>query len=95
MLEGWPEYRAARLEAMEPRSPAQAAALARLKAAPQESYYMHGTYSVGKTHLMIAQYRPSPWPGFPAFCVPLGSSRTRCGRPKCRRRREWSRTNPR
>jgi DNA replication protein DnaC len=72
MLEGWPEYRAARLETMEPKSPAQAAALARIKAAPQESYYMHGTYSVGKTHLMIAQYRAVALAGIPCL---LRSSR--------------------
>lgn len=72
MLEGWPNYRDARLETMKPRSEGQAAAIARIRTQPQESYYFHGLYSSGKTHVMIAQYQAVALTGVPCL---LRSSR--------------------
>jgi DNA replication protein DnaC len=72
MLEGWPEFRDARLEAMEGRSPQQMAAIGRVRNAPLGSYYFHGIYRGGKTHLMIAQYRLAALGGIPCL---LRSSR--------------------
>ncbi len=71
MLERWPR-RDARLESIRPRSAGPAAALERIRARPEGSFYLHGYYSSGKTHLMIAQYRAVALAGVPCL---LRSSR--------------------
>ena len=72
VTEGWPEYAAATLESMAPRTPQQAAALERVKAKPTGSYYLWGFYATGKTHLLIAQYQRLALAGVPCM---LRSSR--------------------
>jgi DNA replication protein DnaC len=57
VLEDWPEYADADLENFQPRSLLQIEAIKAIKANPEVSYFLHGYYGSGKTHLMIAQYR--------------------------------------
>jgi DNA replication protein DnaC len=57
---------------MRPNSPAQADAIERLRTNPGGSYYLHGAYSLGKTHLMVAQYQHLALAGTPCL---LRSSR--------------------
>lgn len=57
VLEHWPEYAQASLEFFRPRNLLQMEALKAIKANPKGSYFLHGFYGSGKTHLMIAQYR--------------------------------------
>jgi DNA replication protein DnaC len=57
---------------MAPRTPAQSAALERVKSKPTGSYYLWGFYATGKTHLLIAQYQRLALAGVPCM---LRSSR--------------------
>ena len=56
VLEDWPEYAAARLDG-EPQNLTQIHAYEMVRRDPRGSYFIHGFYSSGKTHLMIAQYK--------------------------------------
>jgi DNA replication protein DnaC len=67
VLEEWPEYAEAKLDSLLPRSPEQADAIERVRSDPGGSYYLHGPYSRGKTHLMVAQYQRLALAGVPCL----------------------------
>lgn len=57
VLSGWPEYAKASLESYSARSIGQENAFRSIAENPTGSYFLFGSFSRGKTHLMIAQYR--------------------------------------
>lgn len=57
VLQDWPAYVEADLERMQPQSLYQGEALKILRANPSGSFALHGDFSSGKTHLLVAQYR--------------------------------------
>jgi DNA replication protein DnaC len=57
ILQDWKEYREAKLETFKARNARQENALRVIKADPHGSYFLTGYYQLGKTRLMVAQYR--------------------------------------
>jgi DNA replication protein DnaC len=57
ILDEWPEYREAALDTYEPKSEGQRLAVEAIRGNPRGSYFINGSFSRGKTHLMIAQYQ--------------------------------------
>jgi DNA replication protein DnaC len=59
ILRDWPEYQKADLETYRPRKDCvcQENAFLKMRENPHGSYLLTGSYSRGKTHLMVAQYR--------------------------------------
>ncbi|MFA5387692.1 MAG: hypothetical protein WC322_04920 [Candidatus Paceibacterota bacterium] len=57
LLKNWPEYKNADFKAYQARNPQQQAAVELIRSNPTGSYFMHGNYGAGKTHLLVAQYR--------------------------------------
>lgn len=65
VLRDWPAYAEADLDTIEPRDLGQRTALNALRADPGGSYFLHGSFSSGKTHLLVAQYRHAALTGAP------------------------------
>lgn len=57
LFKNWPEYRNADFKSYQARNPHQQAAADLMRSNPNGSYYLHGLYGAGKTHLLVAQYR--------------------------------------
>jgi DNA replication protein DnaC len=51
------KFRACRFDTFIPKSKQQQSALSSLKSNPAGSFYIHGAYGSGKTHLLCAQFR--------------------------------------
>ncbi len=52
-----PHFRGATFETFEPRNQKQRKSLETIQADPQGSFFVHGAYGQGKTHLLWAQFR--------------------------------------
>jgi DNA replication protein DnaC len=57
ILNDWPKYAEADLNAMIHRNVRQENLLVKMRMDPGASYYISGLYSQGKTHFLVAQYR--------------------------------------
>ncbi len=58
-------FRECTFESYHPKNPSQAAALDLMQSNPEGSYFLHGPYGCGKTHLLHAQYRSLVLAGVP------------------------------
>ncbi len=59
-------FRECTFESYRPKNLSQATARDVMQANPEGSYYLHGPYGSGKTHLLLAQYRSLVHAGVPA-----------------------------
>ena len=58
-------FRDCTFENYHPRNSTQLRAHSQMKDAPESSYFLHGPYGSGKTHLLLAQYRTLVLAGIP------------------------------
>jgi DNA replication protein DnaC len=58
-------FRDCTFESYHPKNSTQQRALCQMKDAPESSYFLHGPYGSGKTHLLLAQYRMLVLAGIP------------------------------
>jgi DNA replication protein DnaC len=58
-------FRGCTFESYHPRNSTQLRAHSQIKDAPENSYFLHGPYGSGKTHLLLAQYRALVLAGIP------------------------------
>jgi DNA replication protein DnaC len=57
ILENWKEYADASMDNFKPRTAGQERAINAIREDPAGSFFIHGTFSQGKTRLMICQFR--------------------------------------
>jgi DNA replication protein DnaC len=65
LLEIPERFRDCTFESYHPQDSTQLGALSQIKDAPENSYFLHGPYGSGKTHLLLAQYRTLVLAGIP------------------------------